>query len=181
MNTKSPNNDYIKYAGVDLSDMPDISELIAGSSHEHVGENIKHLRKLRGLTQKQLAKKMNVTQSAISQFESGGNLQSSTMIRLCNVLDVEYAFIYLPALYDETSPLHDSLEHIVKTFPRQEQLEQIFKVIEQRGKAEQRSKADTDSLSSLCMSIFNSLNDDGKNEAIKRIDELAQLDKYKKE
>ena len=156
------------------------SDFFADSSIENIKQNIKYLRKLRGLTQKQLAEKMGVTQSAVSQFESSGNLQLSTLMRLCEVLQVDQAWIYLSALYDKRSPFHDVLEHAIKTLPVEEQGEEIFKVIEQRDTTEQRSKDETDSLSSLCMSIFDSLNEQGKKEAVKRIQELAQLEQYKK-
>ena len=46
---------YILHKGVNMS----------------VGENIKRLRKQRGLTQEQLADKVNVVRSTVTQWESG--------------------------------------------------------------------------------------------------------------
>ena len=171
----------------DVGDMSVAAELFADSNSEHVKENIKFLRKLRGLTQEQLSDKMGVTQSAISQFERSGKLQFSTQVRLCKELDVEFALLYLSALHDESSPFHEIVEHAVKSFPAERQADEIFNAIEQRGRSEQyndieqRNSIKPDKLSSVCMSIFNSLNDKGKQEAVKRINELAQLDQYKKE
>jgi pyruvate,water dikinase len=59
--------------------------------------------------------------------------------------------------------------------------EALRKENEDQGIIEQRSGFKVDNLASMCMSIFDSLNDKGRREAIKRLNELAQLDQYKKE
>lgn len=52
-------------------------------------ENIKRIRKERGLTQKQLAKMLNVSESMISQYESkNSNLRLSTIRNISEALDV---------------------------------------------------------------------------------------------
>lgn len=60
-----------------------------------IGEQIKQARKLAGLTQQQLAKKLKVTQGAIFQWEQATDMQLSTATKiakamkltLCELLD----------------------------------------------------------------------------------------------
>ena len=55
-----------------------------------VGNNIKTIRKSKGLTQAQLAEKINVDSKYISRLETGSSTASlSTILKLANVLDVE--------------------------------------------------------------------------------------------
>lgn len=54
-----------------------------------VGENLKHARKAKGITQSQLAKEMNKYQSDYSEYESGKiQLDYEKIIFLCNRLDI---------------------------------------------------------------------------------------------
>lgn len=47
----------------------------------HLGQNIKYLRKLRGLTQKDLAKEIGMTHSAISSYEQGNNEPTAGVLK----------------------------------------------------------------------------------------------------
>lgn len=51
-----------------------------------IGEQIKQARKLAGLTQQQLAKKLKVTQGAIFQWEQATDMQLSTATRIAKAL-----------------------------------------------------------------------------------------------
>ena len=54
-----------------------------------VGENLKNARKLKGLTQAQLAKEMNKYQSDYSEYESGKiQLDYEKIMFLCKRLDI---------------------------------------------------------------------------------------------
>ncbi len=54
-----------------------------------VGENLKMARKLKGLTQKELAKELNKYQSDYSEYESGKiQLDYEKIIFLCKRLDI---------------------------------------------------------------------------------------------
>ncbi len=54
-----------------------------------VGENLKTARKLKGLTQKELAKELHKYQSDYSEYESGKvQLDYEKIIFLCNRLDI---------------------------------------------------------------------------------------------
>lgn len=53
-----------------------------------LGENIKRIRKMRGITQSDLAKKLEVTARTIQNYESGNrepNLE--TLMKICDTLD----------------------------------------------------------------------------------------------
>lgn len=58
---------------------------------EELGTNIRSLRELKGWTQTEVADKIQVTQSAISQIENGkrSNLTLKNLARLAEVLGVE--------------------------------------------------------------------------------------------
>ena len=60
-----------------------------------VGNNIKTIRKSKGLTQAQLAEKINVDSKYISRLETGSSIASlSTILKLANVLDVETKVLF---------------------------------------------------------------------------------------
>ena len=54
-----------------------------------IGNNIKEARKFKGLTQKQVASSLNMTQQQYSRFENGVfELNYSQVISICNLLDM---------------------------------------------------------------------------------------------
>lgn len=54
-----------------------------------VGDNIKRARKLKNLTQKEMAEKLNMTQQQYSRFENGVfELNYSQLIVVCKILDI---------------------------------------------------------------------------------------------
>lgn len=53
--------------------------------NNNIGENIKTIRKTKGLTQKQLGQLLGVSQAAIGQFESGkSNLTIDTIKKIAD-------------------------------------------------------------------------------------------------
>lgn len=53
-----------------------------------IGKNIKKIRKEKGLTQKELANKLRVSEPMISQYESKETLKLETIRKIANGLDV---------------------------------------------------------------------------------------------
>ncbi len=54
-----------------------------------VGENLKEARKLKGLTQKEVAQKFYMTQQQYSRFENGVfELNYQQIVELCKLLDI---------------------------------------------------------------------------------------------
>lgn len=55
-----------------------------------VGKNLKEARRFKGLTQKEVAKKINMTQQQYSRFENGiFELNYDQIILLCELYDIE--------------------------------------------------------------------------------------------
>ena len=64
---------------------------------EKIGQNIKELRKKKGLTQSELAEMLGVNKSAVQRYESGVivNLKTETIRKLCDIFDTyPYKFVY---------------------------------------------------------------------------------------
>lgn len=55
-----------------------------------VGDNIRKVRKKRGLTQKELAKLLNVSEPMVSQYESKETLKLETIKKVANALNISY-------------------------------------------------------------------------------------------
>lgn len=60
-----------------------------------ISSNIAKFRTLRGLTQKQLADKLNTTNTSVSNWEKGvSNIDIETLFKLCDILNVSLIEIY---------------------------------------------------------------------------------------
>lgn len=61
-----------------------------------IGKNIKQLRKARGLTQKELADKLGVTQSAVGNWEAGiRNPRAADLLNIAEALEVPVGTVVL--------------------------------------------------------------------------------------
>lgn len=59
------------------------------------GERLKELREQKGFSQKEFAQKVNVSPSAISQFESGRNFPKSTvLVNILNILECDANYLF---------------------------------------------------------------------------------------
>ncbi|WP_270742695.1 helix-turn-helix domain-containing protein [Holdemanella biformis] len=116
---------------------------------------IKTLRKEKKITQKELAKKLNITQSAVSQFESGQTKLTEQQIKsILSALDVDYSDFYL---------FYSQLLHTRTS-----------------NKALERYKKETESLPGKIMTTTNQLNEQGQRKVFEYVLDLLQIDKYKK-
>lgn len=60
-----------------------------------LGNNIKKYREMNKMTQIELAEKLNVKQSTISQYENGDRDPSTQMIyKLCEILQIDFNELY---------------------------------------------------------------------------------------
>ena len=71
---------------------------MANPTHlEHIGNNIKELRKFRNLTQQQLADEAGVRLATISDIESGkANFQFNTLVRIATALNCYLDISFTP-------------------------------------------------------------------------------------
>jgi len=61
---------------------------------ENVGENIRRIRKLRGLTQKELGEMLGATEAFVRAYECGRrNPKDVTLKKIARVLDVDYTIL----------------------------------------------------------------------------------------
>ena len=117
------------------------------------GEEIRAARKRKGLTQKQLAEKMGVTETYISQYERDlRRPKPDTIKRIAAALEVDAFSI---ADFENATELlfsdaNDGIALYGEQFP-------------------------------ALMSAFCALTDEGKREAVKRVQELAEVPRYKQE
>ncbi|MFR8171149.1 MAG: helix-turn-helix domain-containing protein [Marvinbryantia sp.] len=89
-----------------------------------ISTNITRYRELSGMTQKELAQKLNVTPSRISNWEQGANCPTiDILFKVCEVLGVSINDIY--GVYPEAKirMSYDEIEHIKK-----------YRVLDQHGK-----------------------------------------------
>jgi len=105
-----------------------------------LGENIKSIRKKRGIKQSELASKLEVTVRTIQNYESGNREPNmETLIKICNILDCApmeiidlVDFEKLPeTIYDNNTPIIPSSfeevkDTVNKTFPTLEPMIQLL-------------------------------------------------------
>ena len=61
----------------------------------HVGKRMRQRRELKGMPQKELAKKLGISFQQIQKYESGANrVSASKMWELCGVLSVEPSYFF---------------------------------------------------------------------------------------
>lgn len=114
-----------------------------------IGDNIKKARKSAGLTQKELGKKLGISQSAIGQFEKSDNLNQNTLRKIADALEIPLADLY-----------NKPILHLKKIDPAD-----IIK----------------DGNKTMLITYYDDLNDAGREEAVKRVEELTYIPKYKKD
>lgn len=98
-----------------------------------ISKNIKKYRKAAGLTQVELAKKLEITSASISNWEKGQNsIDIEMLFKLCNVLNISIDKI--GSL--ESSAEYDSAEESAPMSPDQEELNRIYASLNTNGKKE---------------------------------------------
>ena len=82
----------------------------------NIGDRIKEQRLLKGLTQKQLAEKLNVKQTAVSYWESGKREPDlDTIKKICAVLGITYMVIIGDALSNYAEEMSEDFKNEVAT------------------------------------------------------------------
>lgn len=173
-----------------------------------VGENIKRIRKKKGLTQKQLGALCGLADSAIRRYELGGaNPKIETIQKIARALEVEYTDLFTFKKYEITTDLlanqPDIKKHIidstlnimgndmnqqVKEILTNGSIDEIVKILNSIiTHIEINEDLDTikihyyvNSKKDYLLNAFEKLNETGKTEAIKRVEELAEIPKYQK-
>lgn len=174
-----------------------------------IAENIKYLRKQKHMTQKQLSEKTGLAVITIQQYEAGKySPKHDNLIKLataleCEVSDIDESIIVIPLPKYELTPerlekarLDAEARKLIEKHKAGESLtDEEQRKISDYG---ERIKKDMENLPKLRESIKNfsnavdkwgenilidryrQLNNDGKREAVKRVDELTEIPRYTK-
>lgn len=137
-------------------------------------EIIKMIRKEKKITQKELAKKLNVSQGAISQYENGQisldiRQLNKVLLALGESLDTYFSLCYTIALSKKSPYSQFEKEDLRDYFTT---IKKVFELSLQH-----------DYFGSLNETILDKtkyLNDLGLQKVIDYMDDLSQMDKYKK-
>ena len=133
-----------------------------------IGENIKKIRKEKGITQKELGKMLGVSQSAIGQFENDkSNPKIETIVKIANALDVNVSCLINTDEYNNLIATQVE-EKILNAYIEASTYEDIEE-IKKPDLLKQRTKYYT---------LYNQLNCTGKLEAVKRVEELTEIKRY---
>lgn len=94
------------------------------------GKFLAQLRKEKGLTQLQLAKQLNVTDKAISRWETGKNYPDIEIFEeLSNILDVSISELLEGKRIEKENLFIISEEHIVKQIKKNKKNKKIYRII----------------------------------------------------
>ena len=70
----------------------------------NIAQNLRKYRKERGLTQEQLAEKIDMSASFLGHIERGSRVASlETLVKICNVLDTNPGFLLAASLTCDTA------------------------------------------------------------------------------
>ncbi len=95
--------------------------------NEVVRENIKKYRKLRKMTQKELAETLDVTHSSVSAWEIGKNsIDMSRLNEICTVLDVSIAEIREEDVDDEKIKIEEENKKIMETINNRPEVKRLM-------------------------------------------------------
>lgn len=138
-----------------------------------VGEKIKKARLEKGLTQKEIAQKIGISQPTYTQWENGTrNPKRETLIKIATALDVPIALLYDDYVFK------DPYEGMTEEERRREQ-ERMRKQLDLYIKHfdDKKIKKQFEILSNN----FNSVNEDGQKKIIDYSSDIADNPKYKKD
>jgi len=122
---------------------------------ESVGENIKKVRKSKGLTQKELAEMLGVSQQTVAQYERTDKMPKIKTIKtIAEVLNVP-------------------VDTIIFSYPDGQGYELMFENAQKEAKA-----ANDKIIKNEFIKYYDKLNSSGKLKAIERVHELTLIKKY---
>lgn len=119
---------------------------------ESVGENIKKVRKSKGLTQKELAEMLGVSQQTVAQYERTDKMPKiKTIAKVLNV----------------------PVDTIIFSYPDGQGYELMFENAQKEAKA-----ANDKIIRNEFIECYDKLNNLGKLKAVERVHELTLIEKY---
>lgn len=146
-----------------------------------LGENIRRVRKVKGLTQEELAEKADLSTMSIRRYEKGERIiTESVMDAIAKALDVE-SYIFFPAYEPDNQyfswwwpfPPHDVVPVFSGNLEQMDPFEALATAKENNYTFSLEEREIVKSISFL--------NTEGKQEAVKRIRELTEIRRYRDE
>lgn len=145
-----------------------------------VGENIRKMRKIRGMTQAELGKKIGVSYQQIGQYENGKrNPKLQTIAKIAVALDVlllDLVDTDDPILQNEISAINIPDLNYINSVLRSTRSQNIYEL--------NRILSDKNDIQQLFWDLltnFNLLNEFGKKEAVKQIELFSKIPDYRKD
>ena len=136
-----------------------------------IGENIKRLRKEKGLTQKELSKLSGVHEIQLARYENNKTVPNNgTIDKLAKALDVDF----LDLVYDLISS--DQREKFEQLKAKQELLNTINNNLELQEEIKDIQNKNFNKV----ISLMTQLNNDGQNKAIEQVELLTLIERYTK-
>ena len=145
-----------------------------------VGENIKRIRKEKGLTQKRLGELCGINEAQIRRYELGGknsNPKLETLEKIASALSVE-VYDLIPDTkikvqkINEDGPISDKYVGWVELWKQVDQEKKKIKLF--------TDNAPNDSYKKL-LNSFNCLNNTGQDKAIEQVEILTKISEYLKD
>ena len=134
----------------------------------NIGERIRDYRKKAGLSQKELGKKLDVSQQHIAQYENGKRMPKlDTLKKIANALEIDINDL----LENDIFPFDPDLRETYVNFDNNARHHLLIHHYNEMG------RIGRDALLEI-LSYLKILNDMGQKEASKRIKELTEIPRY---
>lgn len=140
-----------------------------------IGGNIKRIRKKRGLTQKELAERLGVTQQNLAQYENSKRFpKSETIAKIASALECSSSDLN-DKLFDVDINYKIDYEPIIKNGVLSPNITDIDKMLKDIEELPFTIMTENEKV----MVYFNSLNDIGKDKVIEYMELLLSVTKYR--
>lgn len=168
------------------------SEVMPVFDMKLLGENIRHVRKIKGLTQEELAKKAGMSTMSIRRYENGERIITvAALKRIATALNIPYwnlisdpkpgeadgYNIWQEVLQDyldsENQMVQDILNYLKNRHPSDVEFYGALK--------KSRGIELLDAKGKRLVNVYTHLNDEGQQKAIERVEELAEVPRYRRQ
>ena len=149
------------------------------------GERIKYARKQAGLTQEQLAKKCGIATITVGQYERDKRQPSIDMLfDLAEKLGISVQFLlgicdFDGILMPDNFADPDDYAFVKMLYPNGIRMRRTISMTDDDGMATEMMENDGQ-FRQTYLNMFNMLNDAGKQKAIERLEELAEIPRYQR-
>ena len=161
-----------------------------------LGENIRHVRKIKGLTQEELAKKAGMSTMSIRRYENGERIiKLDALKRIATALNIPY-WDLIPDPIPDPKPGEEDGYNIWQEFlqdyldSENQMAQDILNYLKNRYPSDvkfyealkkSRGIELLDAKGKRLVNVYTHLNDEGQQKAIERVEELAEVPRYRRQ